>query len=328
MFEKKTGYMGGLEAYAEARIALLGAPLDVTTSFRPGTRFGPERVRQVSEGLEEYSPAVDKELSEARFYDLGNVAFAPGALDKALEAIEKAVGRVLDDGKMPVMIGGEHLVTLPAVRAASARYPELAVIQLDAHADLRADYLGERFSHACVMRRIVELLGGERVVQLGIRSGPKEEFAFGKAHTHFFPGQVLAVLDAARQAVGDRPVWITIDIDVVDPAFGPGTGTPEPGGITSAELLEAVRAFSGLQVVGGDVVEVCPPQDVSDITSVLAAKVLREAMLAWTPARSFSSQEASPAEAEAPRRAVRKPKQARPVGVRARRAPGKGWDVL
>lgn len=289
MFERKTGFMGGLDQYEEAKVALLGAPLDATTSFRPGTRFGPERVRQVSEGLEEYSPELDRELSLARFYDCGNVAFSPGAVGKALEAIEAAVGRLLDDGKFPLMIGGEHLVTLPAVRAVARRHPDLVVIQFDAHADLRQDYLGDPVSHATVLRRIIDLLGGDRVYQLGIRSGPKDEFAFGRRHTHFHPFEVECPLKEILPQLDGRPVYVTIDIDVVDPAHAPGTGTPEPGGISSAELLRAVRAFLGLRIVGGDVVEVCPPQDVGDITAVLGAKVVREALLAWPSHTNQSS---------------------------------------
>ncbi|MBO8142137.1 MAG: agmatinase [Firmicutes bacterium] len=270
----------------EARVVLLGAPLDVTVSFRPGTRFGPARIRDVSDGLEEYSPALGRELSETPFFDAGDLDLPFGDAGTALERIERALARLTACGRLPVVLGGEHLLTLAAVRAAAQTYPDLAVIQFDAHADLRDDYQGLHRSHATVMRRVGEVVGFERVFQLGIRSGTREEFAFGRERTRFFPMRVLDALDDVVAAVGDGPVYLTVDIDVVDPGFAPGTGTPEPGGISPAELFSALYRLRDLRIVGMDVVEVCPPQDAGDITAMLAAKLVREAILCFGSGRA------------------------------------------
>ncbi|MGI6038257.1 MAG: agmatinase [Limnochordia bacterium] len=264
-----------------ARIALFGVPLDQTTSFRPGTRFAPGKVREVSENLEEYSPMLDRELGEASFADLGDVDLVPGQLEVNLERIERVGATLARQGQIPLAIGGEHLISYPLVKGLLETHPDLLFIQLDAHADLRADYLGQPLSHASVVRRVVELLGGERVYQLGIRSGTRDEFAYGCRETRFFPGEVLAPLGELVQGFGDRPIYLSIDIDVVDPAFAPGTGTPEPGGITSGELLEGLYLLQGINLVGMDIVELCPPADSGDITAMLVAKLIRETCLIW-----------------------------------------------
>ncbi len=268
-----------------APVVLLGAPLDATVSFRPGTRFAPARIRDVSDGLEDYSPYLGLDFSQVPFCDAGDVDLPFGAPDTALAAIERATSAVVERGQLPIIMGGEHLLTLATVRAVHRRFPDLVVIQFDAHADLRDHYLGVRRSHATVMRCVGELVGFENLVQLGIRSGTREEFAFGRARTRFYPLRVLEALDEVAPQLAGRPVFVTIDIDVVDPGFAPGTGTPEPGGISPAELLAAVHRLRELQVVGMDLVEVCPPQDTSDITAVLAAKVVREAILGFGSGR-------------------------------------------
>lgn len=268
-----------------APVVLMGAGLDVTTSFRPGTRFGPARIRTVSDGLEEYSPSLDGELADVPFYDAGDIDLAPGNTPASLDAIEDAVADVVGRGQLPIVLGGEHLLTLGAVRGVLRHVPDVAVIQFDAHADLRDDYLGENLSHATVMRRVAELIGPENVHQLGIRSGTGEEFRYGHTHTHFHPlplgGGLAELAEQAADVVGDRPVYITVDIDVIDPGFAPGTGTPEPGGVSPGELLRALYKLRRLRVVGIDLVEVCPPQDASDVTSLLAAKLVREAIICF-----------------------------------------------
>lgn len=268
-----------------ATVVLLGAPLDVTTSFRPGTRFGPARIRSVSDGLEEYSPLQGRELGDVPFFDAGDVDLAPGNVSASLEAIETAVADVVGSGRLPVVLGGEHLLTLAAVRGVARHFPDVAVIQFDAHADLRDDYLGESLSHATVMRRVAEIVGPHSVYQLGIRSGTKAEFQFGGTHTQFHPlpagGTLSDIAAKVADAVGDRPVYLTVDIDVVDPGYAPGTGTPEPGGVSPADLLQALHHLRGLRVVGMDIVEVCPPVDTSDITSLLAAKIVRESIICF-----------------------------------------------
>lgn len=269
-----------------APVVLLGAPLDATVSFRPGTRFGPARIREVSEGLEDYSPVLDRDLTQVPFFDAGDVELPLGDVEGSLAAIEAAVDAVAGRGQLPVVLGGEHLLTLAAVRAVHRYHPDLAVLQFDAHADLRDDYLGVRHSHATVMRRIGELVGFDRVYQVGIRSGTREEFAFGRARTRFFPLQLLEALDHVLPQLADRPVYVTIDIDVVDPGAAPGTGTPEPAGVAPSELLAALYRLRELRVAGLDVVEVCPPQDAGDVTAILAAKLVREAILSFGSGRA------------------------------------------
>lgn len=270
----------------EAPVVLVGAPLDVTVSYRPGTRFGPARIRDVSDGLEDYSPVLDRDLTQVPFFDAGDVDLPIGDPQASLTAIEAAVAHIAGRGRLPIVLGGEHLLSLAAVRAMHRQWPDLVVLQFDAHADLRDDYLGVRHSHATVMRRIGELVGFDRLYQLGIRSGTRDEFAFGRAQTHFYPLQLLEALDHVLPQLAGRPVYLTIDIDVVDPGSAPGTGTPEPGGVTPSELLAALYRLRELHVVGMDVVEVCPPQDAGDVTAVLAAKLVREAILSFGSGRA------------------------------------------
>jgi agmatinase len=293
--EKLTDFMGAGEDYNGAALVLLGVPMDFTTSFRPGARTGPREIRDVSYGLEEYSPYQDRELGQVPFFDGGDLTLPLGNVAGSLEQVAGAVGRILGDGKFPLLLGGEHLLTLPAVAAAHCKYPGLAVLHLDAHADLRDTYEGEKNSHATVMRRVAEVIGAGNLYQIGIRSGTREEFAFARRHTRMWPDPMLSsrlletgepgrlsfALGEAAAAIGDRPVYVTLDIDLVDPAFAPGTGAPEPGGCTPHELLAALSSLNRLQVVGFDLVEVAPVYDRAQITSLLAAKIVREAILAF-----------------------------------------------
>lgn len=266
---------GGPEAYAEASVVLVGLPMDATVTFRPGARFGPAAIREASVGLEEYSPVLDAQLMPGEVCDLGDVVLPFADVAGALERIRAVARGVCADRKFLVGLGGEHLATLPLVQAAAAALPGLEVIHLDAHADLRAEYLGDRLSHATVMRRVAEEVGAERLWQFGIRSGTREEFAFAR---HLSPD--LTALPAVLERLGDRPLYLTVDIDVVDPAFAPGTGTPEPGGPSAADVLEAVRAVARRRLVAMDVMEVAPALDPSGRTAALAAKLVREAILA------------------------------------------------
>lgn len=273
------GFLESRMEWAGAGAALAGVPLDVTTSFWAGTRFAPGRVREVSYDVEPYSPDLDRDLSEVHFVDTGDLELAHGNVDAALAEIERGVGRLAATGLKPVLIGGEHLLTYPAVRAVHKLHPELVVVQFDAHTDLREAYLGSAHSHATVIRKIVDLLGRGRVYQFGIRSGVREEFAFARTNTHLVRDRVLEPLRAVLGELGGRPIYLTIDIDVCDPAYAPGTGTPEPGGISSRELLDAVQAMRGLDIVACDVVEYSPPAEHGVQTAVLVAKVLRELLL-------------------------------------------------
>ncbi|MFC4077279.1 agmatinase [Salinithrix halophila] len=278
-------FIGATPEVEEADTIIYGMPMDWTVSFRPGSRFGPKRVREVSLVLEEYSPYLRRDLSEVKYYDAGDIPLAFGNPEKSVHQIGNFVAKVLEQKKMPLGIGGEHLVTWPVVREVSKYYNKLAVIHLDAHADLRTDYEGEIYSHATPLRKIAQLIGPENVYQFGIRSGTREEFQYAEGEKiHFHPFDVLEPLKKSLPELEGRPVYVTVDIDVLDPAFAPGTGTPEPGGISSSELLEAIHAISrsGVKVVGADLVEVAPAYDPTEQTPVTAAKVIREMLLGFS----------------------------------------------
>ena len=267
--------------YNQADTVLFGAPYDSTTSFRPGTRFGPPAMRTESFGIETFSPYQNKDLeTDARVHDSGDLELPFGAPDRALEMIEARAAAILDDGKIPFLLGGEHLVTLGAVRAAAKRFPDLRIIHFDAHADLREDYLGVKLSHACVIRRCHDILGDNRIWQFGIRSGTRDEFAFmrnGHVTTEPFTAKTLPSLSFPA----DAPVYLTIDMDVLDPSEFPGTGTQEAGGLRFTELLDAALDVLGrFNVVALDNVELSPPLDSSGRSTALACKFLREELLA------------------------------------------------
>lgn len=278
-------FLGATEEYETAQAVIYGMPMDWTTSFRPGARMGPRRIREVSVGLEEYSPYLERQLDEIRYFDVGDIPLPFGNPARSLALIEKYVGHWLDDGKLPMGLGGEHLATYGAVRAAYDRFPGLALVHFDAHTDLRDDYEGESLSHSTVIKRIASFLAPERIYQFGIRSGTREEFAFARQHTKFHPFDVLEPLRGRLAELSAQPVYITVDIDVLDPAHAPGTGTAEAGGISARELLTAVHAMRSLQVVGFDLVEVSPPLDPTEQTQIVAAKLVREALLSYIPAR-------------------------------------------
>lgn len=268
-------------AFDDARAVLFGAPFDGTTSFRPGTRFGPQTIRAESDGIETYSPYQNKDLEDIAVFDSGDLLLPFGNTEAVLAMIEARTQEILDAGKMPVMLGGEHLVTLGAVRAMVKKYPDLHIIHFDAHADLRDDYLGERLSHATVLRRSWDLLGDGRIHQFGIRSGERSEFEFALEHTDFHPFNVKDVLDVVL-ALGDKvPVYVTLDLDVLDPSLFCGTGTPEAGGIFFQDLEEALLALEALNVVGFDMNELSPHYDASGVSTAVACKVLREMLLAY-----------------------------------------------
>lgn len=277
--EKREGFLGAVADYKRADIVIVGLPMDFTTSWRAGARSGPARIRDVSLALEEYSPELDRSLSATEVADIGDVSLALGNAEKSLDAIREVVGSIVRDGKIPFILGGEHLVTFPCVAAVAEVHENLAVIHLDAHADLRDEFAGQRLSHATVLRRVAEIIGVDNLYQIGIRSGTPEELAVSDAGPHRFSGPVPEAVRLALERVGERPCYVTLDIDVVDPAFAPGTGTPEPGGCSSCEILQAVQLLGQSNLVGFDLVEVAPPWDFSDITSLLAAKILREMIL-------------------------------------------------
>lgn len=264
--------------YEESDIVLFGAPFDGTTSYRPGTRFASAAIRNESYGIETYSPYLDKDLMDIKVFDAGDLEFGFGNTQRVLKAIEAMTQSVLEDGKKPLMIGGEHLVTLGSVSAVVQKYPDLHILHFDAHADLRDDYLGEKLSHASVMRRCHELVGDGRIYQFGIRSGDREEFLWGKDHV-FTQKFNLEGLDTVVAALKGKPVYLTIDLDVLDPCVFPGTGTPEAGGVTFMELIGALNKVFTLNIVGVDMNELSPVYDQSGASTALACKLLRELLL-------------------------------------------------
>lgn len=274
-------FLGCDAEYDEARVVLFGAPFDSTTSFRPGTRFAGPAIRGDSWGLETYSPYQDRDLTDCHIFDSGDLELAIGDSEKVLAVIEERAETILKDDKLPFLIGGEHLVTLGSIRAAARKYPDLHIIHLDAHTDLREDYLGVRLSHACVIRRCWEILGNGRIHQFGIRSGEKDEFEWAKSgHTSLHPFD-LEELEETVESLKGKPVYFTLDLDVLDPSVFPGTGTPEPGGIDYMTLQRAVIAVcQNVCLVGCDVNELCPPYDASGVSTAVACKIIREMLLA------------------------------------------------
>ena len=274
-------FIGADSPFDEARTVLFGAPYDSTTSFRPGTRFGPSAMRSESFGIETYSPYQDRDLeSDALVHDAGDLELPFGAPDRALDMIEAKAAEILDAGKTPFLLGGEHLVTLGAVRAAAKRHPDLRIIHFDAHADLREDYLGNPLSHACVIRRCHDLLGDGRIWQFGIRSGTRDEFAFMKAG-HVVSEPFFAKTLSSLSFPDGTPVYLTVDLDVLDPSEFPGTGTQEAGGLRFAELHSALcEILTRFNVVALDNVELSPALDSSGRSTALACKLLREELLA------------------------------------------------
>lgn len=270
--------------FEESKAVLYGMPMDWTVSYRPGSRFGPTRIREVSIGLEEYSPYLDRELEDVKYFDAGDIPLPFGNPQKSLDLIEEYIDSLLDAGKFPLGMGGEHLVSWPVMKAVFKKYPDLAIIHFDAHTDLRENYEGEPLSHSTPIRKIAEIIGPKNVYSFGIRSGMKEEFEWAKqVGMHISKFEVLEPLKEILPTLAGRPVYVTIDIDVLDPAHAPGTGTVDCGGITSKELLASIHAIarSEVNVVGGDLVEVAPIYDNSEQTANTASKLIREMILGW-----------------------------------------------
>ena len=270
-------FMGSRRDPAGCRIGLFGVPYDGTTSFRPGTRFGPAAIREVSQGLETYCPQLEMDLEDLAFADLGAVDIPFGAPEPVVEAVQQATGTVLDLGLKPLMLGGEHSISSGAVAAVAEQHPDLVLVQLDAHADLREEWLGARHSHACAMRRCLEVLPSGDLLQLAIRSGTRDEFqelqSSGRRITD------AAALQQALKPLQGKPIYLTVDLDWFDPALLPGTGTPEPGGFLWRDFAAVVDVLREHRLIAADVVELAPQLDTSGVSSVLAAKVTRSLIL-------------------------------------------------
>jgi agmatinase len=271
-------FLGCDREYGDADIVIFGAPFDSTTSYRPGTRFASREMRSQSFGLETYSPYLDRDLCDIAVFDGGDLELCFGDTSLALQQIEEYEAQILKDGKVPVMLGGEHLVTLGAFRAVFNQYPEVHIIHFDAHADLRDDYLGATLSHASVIRRCHDSVSDGRIFQFGIRSGDRSEFEYAKGHTQLRKFDFTG-LDEVVGRLKDKPVYLTVDLDVLDPSEFPGTGTPEAGGVSFEALRSAIQKVCSLNVIGCDLVELSPVYDQSGISTAAACKILRELLL-------------------------------------------------
>ena len=269
-------FMGARRELKHCQVGLFGVPYDGTTSFRPGTRFGPAAVREASTGLETYCPQLDRDLEAMAYADLGAVEIPFGAPEPVVDAVNKATACVLSQGLKPLMLGGEHSITSGAVAAVAARHADLVMVQLDAHADLRDEWLGAQHSHACAMRRCLEVLPSQTLLQIAIRSGTKQEFSELVSSGRLTPfEQIRQQLHPLR----GKPLYLTVDLDWFDPAVMPGTGTPEPGGFLWQHYAELVDELQHHTLVAADVVELAPQLDPSGISSVLASKVTRSLLL-------------------------------------------------
>lgn len=272
-------FIGCDNLYENSDIVIFGAPFDSTTSFRPGTRFASQVMRNDSYGLETYSPYQDKDLEDYSIFDAGDLELCFGNSEKSLNIIEDFSKKILEDNKIPLMIGGEHLVTLGSVRAVSKKFDDLHIIHFDAHTDLRDEYMGEKLSHASVIRRAWDIVGDNKIFQFGIRSGEKTEFEWAKEHT-FLNKFNFNNLDEVIEKLREKNVYFTIDLDVLDPSIFSGTGTPEAGGVSFMDLLNAIIKIGQLNIVGADINELAPNYDNSGVSTAVACKVLRELLLA------------------------------------------------
>ena len=273
-------YISAKASFKESKIVILGCPYDGSASFRPGARFGPSAIRKASWGIETYSPYFDKDLSELSIHDMGVLELPLGEKKASLALIRKALRRILAEKKFPILLGGDHLITLPIVEEIIRVYPHFYLIQIDAHTDLRENYLGETLSHSTVMRRVVDRLGEKRLFQIGIRSGTEDEFKVAKKMRSIISPNREALRSMVKR-LRNQPVYITLDLDVIDPSLLPGVGTPEPGGFTFERFLSLLKELQPLHVIGFDMVELTPDYDPNQISSITASVILREMILAF-----------------------------------------------
>jgi len=265
--------------YDESDVVIFSLPMDATTSFRPGTRFAGNAIRVDSIGVEWYSPYRDADLKDYKTADIGDLDLPIGDVETSLDLIYETTKKILKDRKKTMIIGGEHLISYATIKAAYEVYPDLHIIHFDAHTDLREEFFGRKLSHATFMRHVHKFLGDGKIYQFGIRSGEKNEFLWAKDHIHMQKYNFDGLLEIIEK-IKDKPVYITIDLDVLDPSVFPGTGTPEPGGMQYKDLLNAFDEFEKLNnIVGADLVELAPMLDTSGASTAVAAKSLREMIL-------------------------------------------------
>lgn len=277
----ETNYIAANTSFEECRGVILGCPYDGSASFRPGARFGPSAIRRASWGIETFSPYFQKDLIQCTIHDMGDLELPLGEKGASLGLIRKAMGNILSEKKFPILLGGDHLITLPAIEEILKIHPLLHLLQIDAHTDLRDEYLGESLSHSTVMRRVLDRLGENRLFQIGIRSGTEEEFKLARKLKTILPLD-SGSLSSMIKRFGDRPVYITLDLDVIDPSLLPGVGTPEPGGLTFQQFISLLKKLKPLHVIGFDIVELTPDYDPTQISSITASVILREMILAFS----------------------------------------------
>jgi agmatinase len=276
----ETNYISANAPFEKSRGVILGCPYDGSASFRPGARFGPSAIRRASWGIETFTPYFQRDLTQCSLHDMGDLELPLGEKKISLGLIRKTLGQILSKRKFPILLGGDHLITLPIIEEILLIYPRLHLIQIDAHTDLREDYLGESLSHSTVMRKVVDHLGEGRLFQIGIRSGTEEEFKLARSMKSIVPFDASSLSSMIRR-VKNQPVYITLDLDVMDPGLLPGVGTPEPGGFTFHEIISLLRKLQTLQVIGFDMVELTPDYDPTQVSSVTASVLLREMILAF-----------------------------------------------
>lgn len=276
----ETNYISANASFEKSRGVILGCPYDGSASFRPGARFGPSAIRKASWGIETFSPYFQRDLTRCSIHDMGDLELPLGEKKISLSLIRKALSQILSKKKFPILLGGDHLITLPIVEELFRRYPNLHIIQIDAHTDLREDYLGESLSHSTVMRKVVDHLGEGRLFQIGVRSGTEDEFKLARKWKSIVPNDPRA-LRAMVKHLKNQPVYVTLDLDVIDSGLLPGVGTPEPGGLTFQGLLSLLKELQSLHVVGFDVVELAPDYDPTGISSVTTSVILREMILTF-----------------------------------------------
>ncbi len=277
---RTTPFMAARPDVERARVVLFGCPFDGTSSYRPGSRFAPAAIRTVSDGIETYDPILRADLEDANFADAGDLLLPFGDIAKALDVTHEMAIGLHRNGQIPAALGGEHLLTLPLYRAAVEAHPDVVIVQFDAHLDMRNKYLGVDLSHATVMRRIADIVEPSRILQVGQRSGTREEFELSESLGILRPSTIE--VEEIRDWVGDRPLYVTVDLDVLDPSVLPGTGTPEPGGVSFQTLQGWLAGLGGCRWVGWDVVELTPMLDVSQISSIASAKIVRTMILSST----------------------------------------------
>lgn len=275
-------FMSAQRGIDQCRVSLLGVPYDGTCCFRPGARFGPSAIREDSYGIETYCPQLDLDLEDINFTDIGSLDVPLGDAELTLDYISDATNILLKNNLKPLIIGGEHSITIGIIKSIITNYPDLIMLQLDAHADLRDEWLGSKFSHACTMKRCLEILPSKKIFQIGIRSGTKSEFLEmnnSKRLIQHTLGENAKSLEEALKSFKGRPIYLTFDLDWFDPSVMPGTGTPEPGGYFWGDFAAIINVIKSHNLIGADVVELSPKLDNTGISSILAAKVIRSLIM-------------------------------------------------